>query len=194
MDVSNLYIEKEIIDQFIKGDVLAFELIFHRTKGRLKGFLKKVIPHGADEESVLQEIYLKLWVGRSLIKADKNFEAYLYTIARNMVVDVMRKSLHKQKYLEELYYLTKEGVDNSYDPLAKVNYSELEELVSDLLNRLPEKRKEIFTLNRFDGLTYKQISQKLNISENTVDTQIRKALDFFHLELKRYKASFYGYP
>ena len=117
MNKSNLNIEKELVNQFKAGNEMAFELIFHRTKGKLKGFLVKVLPAGEDEESILQEIYLKLWSKRTTVETDKNFETFLFTIARNMVIDVMRKRLNKQKYLEELYFRLKEGQKNNLDTL-----------------------------------------------------------------------------
>lgn len=186
MQESGLNIEKEIVEQFILGNEMAFELIFHRTKGKLKGFLLKVLPKSEDEESILQEIYLKFWSTRKLIQPDKNFEAYLFTIARNLVIDVMRKRLQKQKYLEELYLQLAEGQKNSLDTNAAVEYSELEKKLFGLIDKLPEKRREIFVLSRIDGLTYKEIAGKLNISENTVDSQMRKALAFLNTEIKHF--------
>ena len=184
MGVTDLNIEKELVEQFKLGNEMAFELIFHRTKGKLKGFLKNVLPYGEDDESVLQEIYLKLWSSRKTVKADKNFETFLYAIARNLLVDIMRKRLHKQKYLEELYIKLKEGPVNNLDTLATVEYSELEKKIFGLIEKLPEKRQIIFKLNRIDGLTYKEIANKLDISENTVDSQMRKALAFLRKEMK----------
>lgn len=186
MRETGLNIEKELIEQFVSGDDRAFELIFHRSKGQLKGFLKKVLPKGEDEESVLQEVYLKLWSTRKFIQPDKNFEAYLFAIARNLVIDVMRRRLHRQKYLEDLYYQLKENQKNGLDTYAAVEYSELEKKIFGLMEQLPEKRREIFRLNRLDGLTYKEIALKLNISENTVDSQMRKALAFLHIGMKHF--------
>jgi len=180
----DLTIEKELLEKFRLGNELAFELIFHRSKGKLKGFLIKVLPRDEDVESILQEIYLKLWYGRKSIDTDKNFETYLFAIARNMVIDVMRKRFHKQKYLEDLYYKLKQESVNNLDALAAVEYSELERRILELIEKLPKKRQIIFKLNRIDGLTYKEIAKKLNISENTVDTQMRNALVFLRDEIK----------
>ena len=186
LGISDLHIEKEVVEQFRSGSEMAFELIFHCTKGKLKGFLKKVLPHDEDEESILQEIYLKLWSGRQSVQTDKNFETYLFSIARNLVIDVMRKRFHKQKYLEDLCLQLKEGNVNSMDTFAVTEYSELERKVFELIDKLPEKRRIIFKMNRIEGLTYKEIAKRLNISENTVDSQMRKALAFFHIEMKHF--------
>ncbi len=186
MKSSDLDIERETVEHFILGNEKAFEQIFNRSKGKLKGFLRKALPKDEDEESVLQEVYLKLWSTRKFIHPDKNFEAYLFAIARNLVIDVMRKRLHRRKYLEELYLLSKERHPGNGDTFAAVEYSELEKKIFGLINQLPEKRREIFKLNRLDGLTYKEIAVRLKISENTVDSQMRKALAFLHLEMEHF--------
>src|SRR5690554_7793373 len=72
--MSKFFYEKELLDRLKQGDEMAFELIFHRSKGKLMGFLKKSLPADEDEESVMQDIYLKLWVGRKTIHSDKDFE------------------------------------------------------------------------------------------------------------------------
>jgi RNA polymerase sigma-70 factor (ECF subfamily) len=179
-------IEKEIVVRFISGSEQAYEVIFNRTKGKLKGFLKKALPKDEDAESVMQDIYLKLWTARKFIQPDKNFETYLFAIARNLLIDLMRKRLHKQRYLEELCRTLQEDQTNNLDTKAVVEYSELEKMIIKLIDQLPEKRREIFRLNRLEGLTYKEIAEKLHISENTVDSQMRKALAYFHIEMKHY--------
>jgi RNA polymerase sigma-70 factor (ECF subfamily) len=62
---------------------------------------------------------------------------------------------------------------------------EAEEKLQKLINEIPERRREIFRLSRFEGLSYKQIAERLNISENTVDSQIRNALAFLRKEFRK---------
>jgi len=165
---------------------MAFEVIFHRTKGKLNGFLVKVLPVGEDAESIIQEIYLKIWSSRKSIKTNRSFETYLFAIARNMVVDVMRKRFHKQKYLEELCNQMKEEGNDCLDAHQILQYSELEKKIFERIEKLPEQRQIIFKLNRIEGLTYKEIAKKLDISENTVDSQMRSALAFLRKEMKSF--------
>jgi len=184
--MSKLIIEKVLVEKLRQGDEMAFEVIFHRTKGKLKGFLVKVLPVGEDVESILQEIYLKIWSSRKSIKTNRSFETYLFAIARNMVVDVMRKRFHKQKYLEELCSQLKEEGNDCLDGDQILQYSELEKKIYGIIEQLPDQRQIIFRLNRIDGLTYKEIARKLDISENTVDSQMRNALAFLRKEMKSF--------
>ena len=80
--MSNLKIDNTLIESLRKGDEMAFEIIFHRTKGKLKGFLLKVLPAGEDTDGTIQEIYLKIWFSRKSIIASKNFETYLFAPIR----------------------------------------------------------------------------------------------------------------
>jgi RNA polymerase sigma-70 factor, ECF subfamily len=186
LTMSKLIIEKELVEKLRQGNEMAFEVIFHRSKGKLKGFLMKVLPYGEDAESIIQEIYLKIWSSRKSIKPNRNFETYLFAITRNMVVDVMRKRYYKQKYLEELCSQLKDDGNNCPDGQKILQYSELEKKIYELIGRLPEQRQIIFKLNRIEGLTYKEIAKELDISENTVDSQMRSALAFLRKEMKSF--------
>ena len=68
----------------------------------------------------------------------------------------------------------------------QLEYNELRQVVYAAIERLPEKRREIFKLSRLQGKTYKEIAIELQISENTVDTQMRKSLHTLHNDLDQY--------
>lgn len=184
--MSKLNLEKELVEKLRHGNEMAFEVIFHRSKGKLKGFLLNVLPVEEDVESIIQEIYIKIWSSRKSIKANRSFETYLFAIARNMVVDIMRKRFHKLKYLEELCSQLKDEGSDCFDGQKILQYTELEKRIYELIEKLPEQRQIIFKLNRIEGLTYKEIAKKLDISENTVDTQMRSALAFLRQGMKHF--------
>ena len=75
------------------------------------------------------------------------------------------------------------GLNFDFNTEETIYFNDLEGLIEKLINQLPPRRKEIFVLSRQQGLTYVEIAKKLDITENTVDTQLRKALDFIRPEL-----------
>ena len=161
---------------------MAFELVFYRYKGKLYDFIRRSLPANEDAESLVQEIFTKLWVNRLNLDSSKSLNAFLYTLARNELFGQLRKILVRRKYLEELSFSLSESSVNdgqSYE------YDELRSIVSLLVSSLPEKRREIYILSRHEGMSYKQIAEQLGISENTVDSQLRKALSFLKENLKR---------
>jgi RNA polymerase sigma-70 factor (ECF subfamily) len=167
--------DEDLMPRIKNGDEVAFELVFHRYKGYLLDFINKSLPKEEDAEGIVQEVFVKLWTNRDKLDPSKSLNAFLYTIARNELYGHLRKLLSKRKYLEELYFSSNDPVNT---PEKEIEYLELEKTVASLIKSLPEKRREIFILSREEGLTYKEIARQLGISENTVDTQIRKALSF----------------
>ncbi|TKG91937.1 RNA polymerase sigma-70 factor [Puteibacter caeruleilacunae] len=178
------HIGEDIILQFKKGNEKAFREIYEQYKSRLKGFLFHSLPQGEDLESHLQDIFFKLWDVRQSIDEKQSFESFLFRIARNLVIDILRKRVTRDRFLEGLdINIVSKGID---DTLTLVEYSEFEKHLFELIERLPERRREIFKLSRFQGKTYKEIGKQLGISENTVDTQIRKSLSFLKQGMETY--------
>ncbi|MGV8095056.1 MAG: RNA polymerase sigma factor [Mangrovibacterium sp.] len=173
--------DNDLMFRIKQGDEVAFELVFHRYKGYLLDFISKSLPQEEDPESIVQEVFVKLWISRDNLDPSKSLNAFLYTIARNQLYGRLRKLLSKRKYLEELYF---SSTVSSNTTEKEIEYHELEKTVADLIESLPAKRREIFILSREEGLTFKEIAGKLGISENTVDTQIRKALSFIKERLR----------
>ena len=176
----------ELLKSLKQGNEEAFEFVFNHTKGKMLGFLNNALPNDEDKESVLQDIYVKLWLSRRSLDTNRNFETFLFSIARNTVIDVMRKRFNKQKHLIEIHSQLKDSNEYNISSYDHVEYLELENMITNFINQLPEERKKIFKLSRMDGLTYKKIADKLEISENTVDSQIRKALCFLRNKISSY--------
>ncbi|MEN6456779.1 MAG: RNA polymerase sigma-70 factor [Prolixibacteraceae bacterium] len=174
--------EEDILRRIKQGDEIAFELVFHRYKSKLYDFICRSLPSDGDAESMVQEIFMKLWINRHQLDPGKSLNAFLYTIARNEIFGHLRKVLVRRKHLEELSFSMETLSETTQ---RQIEYEELKVLVSGLVGSMPEKRKEIFLLSRNEGLSYKEIASRLGISENTVDSQIRKALDYLKENLRK---------
>lgn len=172
--------DRDLVVRFIAGDQMAFELLFHRYKNKVTGFVLKAAPSQIDPDEVVQNVFIKIWVQREKINPDKSFLSFLFTIARHELVDQLRTAVNRK-----LYYVGDEVISDlqlsepSTDPVR----IELEEKVQRLIGELPERRRKMFELSRYKGMSYKQISDELGVSENTVDTQIRLALKFLREEV-----------
>lgn len=136
----------------------------------------------------MHEIFLRIWVNKETIDKSRPFAPFLFKVARNMLIDEIRKNIDHTIYLNDQVFGADTGVNNTE---LKIEEKELQNWLQTTLNQLPEKRKNIFILNRFEGLSYKDIGKKLNISENTVDTQIRRTLQFLREEIKKIKMLFF---
>lgn len=175
--------DNDLIARIKEGDEVAFELVFYRYKGKLYDFIRRSLPEEEDIESIVQEIFVRIWINRVELDPAQSFNGYIYTIARNEIYGHLRKLMTRKKYQQEiLQSLT----DSSNSTEKQIEYQELERIISKLIEEMPEKRREIFRESRVEGLSYREISEKLHISENTVDTQIRKALGFLKTKLRNY--------
>lgn len=174
--------DKELLLRIKNGDKVAFELVFYRYRGKLYDFIRHSLPVDEDAESIVQEIFTKIWADRHKLDPSKSLNAFLYTIARNEIFGHLRKLLVRRKHLEKLNSSLKESAET---PDKQFEYAELYVLVSKLIEAMPEKRRKIFVLSRDEGLSYREIATQLGISENTVDSQIRKALAYLKENLRK---------
>ncbi len=182
MGTIHLNNEEGLLSRLKKGDKVAFELIFYKYKGKLFDFICKSLPDGGDAENIIQDVFANLWVYRKKLEPGKSLNALLYTMARNELFMHLRKQITRRKYVEEFGSSLNENDDSTQK---QIEYNELKLLLDKLIESMPDKRKEVFKLSRYEGLSYKEIAKRLRISENTVDTQIRKALSYLKENLKK---------
>jgi len=177
-----LHTEKELVRKLKDGDSFAFEVLFYKYRNKIKGFAKKMVPSQIDPEEIVQEVFVRVWIKKESINPDKDFQSYLFSIAKHLILDHLKSAVNRK-----LYFV---GEHFQHDLLAEVGLDttipeNAEEKLLSLIEQIPERRREIFRLSRFEGLSYKQIAERLNISENTVDSQIRNAQAFLRKEFRK---------
>jgi len=177
-----LHTEKELVKKLKDGDSFAFEVLFYKYRNKVKGFALKIVPAQIDPEEIVQEVFVRVWLKKEAIDPEKDFQSYLFTIAKHLVLDHLKSAVNRKLYFVGEHFqqdlLEEEGMEASIS-------EETEAKLQKLINEIPERRREIFQLSRFEGLSYKQIAERLNISENTVDSQIRNALAFLRKEFRK---------
>lgn len=166
-----------------RGDIASFEYLYNAWSGKLYNFVMRISQGDTYlAEEIVQSVFIKVWEGREQVDADKSFGAYICTIAKNQLVNI-----YQHQMLEHLYQAkikTSEPIENTTEN--EVDYHLLEEYVESLIEQLPPARKEIFVLSRHKLLTNKEIATKLNLSENTVESQLTKATAFLRSKIDRH--------
>lgn len=151
----------------------AFQLIYDRYRNRIyqiaMGYLKS--PLLAQE--VVQDVFLKLWFERGKLNADQPIESWLYTVAKNNLVNRLKKITREWKAMDGLKLLTERSIDNA---AYKIQESEYNRLLQEAILELPWQQRKVFQLARYEQLTYIQIGEKMNISPFTVKTHMSRAL------------------
>jgi RNA polymerase sigma-70 factor (ECF subfamily) len=177
-----LHMERDLVEKLNKGDSFAFEVLFYKYRGKIKGFASRIVPSQIDPEEIVQEVFVKVWLKKETVDPSKNFESYLYSITKNLVLDHLKSAVNRKLYFVGGHFqqdlITEEDANFKFA-------DDTQEKLLKFIKQIPERRRAIFCLSRFEGLTYKQIADKLNISENTVDSQIRNALSFLRKEFRK---------
>lgn len=174
-------INSELVKLLNKGDIVAFDTIYNQYCHRLYGFVFRYLKNREDAEEIVQEVFLKIWESRKKMDAFYSLDSFLFTVAYNSTITLLRKRVTEHKYLENLKL--RQTINATPNLIDEIQFRELDEKVRSLLNRLTPRQQEIFRLSREEGLTHDAIAQKLNISSNTVKNHMVAALAFLKSEL-----------
>lgn len=134
-----------------------------------------------DAREAVQDVFLGVWNNRGHLQLDEGLRSYLFTATRNKALNYLEKRRIEAVPLEAVYQQESRnpGVEE------QLQADELQAVIYDEVNRLPERCREVFLLSRSEGLSYKEIAERLSLSEKTVENQISIAL-------KRLRARVYG--
>lgn len=163
-------IETQIQVSRIEWDEETFEKLYDEYYSSLCLFANKYLQDLDLSRSLVQELFVDLWLKREKITVQSSIKAYLFKAVRNKSIDYLRES-KKNVRLSDI------SESNFYSPFEdKIEEAELNNRINQSILELPEKCREIFLLCRFEGLKYSQIASKLNISVKTVEMQMGIAL------------------
>ncbi|KOH46398.1 RNA polymerase sigma factor [Sunxiuqinia dokdonensis] len=174
---------RKLIKQLKSENKLAINELYESYSSRLYRFAFGYLKSEADTLDIIQEVFIRFWNSRHQLKEDTNLEAFLFTIARNIIISVFRKKLTEKDYLDDLKLLV---TKNSSDTESQVEYNLLSEKVTKLVGQLPEQRRRIFILSKEKGYTNQAIANELQISIKTVEDHMTKARKFLKANLKEY--------
>jgi len=157
-----------------------FSYVYEQYWETILQYVIRILPDEDEACDVVQESFLVLWKVRQEIPKLKSIKAYLLIIARNLAFRQLRKKLANADVLDLYtthYAIGYHTIDQLYDS------KELNAVLESEIQRLPEKMREVFLLSRKQHLSYKEISEKLNISDKTVKKQIHNALKLLRLKI-----------
>jgi RNA polymerase sigma-70 factor (ECF subfamily) len=149
-----------------------------------------------DAENIVQDLFLFLWENRIILHTINNLNAYLFTLTKNRCIDFLRGKINENTRNEKMQSLFESELKLKLDSLEifethHLSDEKIEEIINDAINALPKKCREIFVLSRFEGMKYKEIAEKLDISVNTVENQMSIALRKLKVSLKQYLPLYY---
>lgn len=165
--------ENGLIERFKQGDQQAFAELYDKYHGKLFRFALSYLKSEEEAEDVVHDLFVKLWEKKEHLREDQNFDAYLFTVSKNHILNRIRN----KKVRRDCRDAIRESIDIHANPtIRQVSGAEYEAIYDKALTLLPDRRKQVYLLSRQEGLTYKEIAIKLDISINTVEVHIVRAL------------------
>lgn len=160
--------DEELMQAYIQGDMEAFRMLYLRHKNRVMGYLNARLKSQDEAEDVFQEVFSKLHTNRLKYKDSVPFIAWLFTIAKNTLIDHIRKQTTQKKYFQ----LDHEKAANVPD--VKINNISIAEAFSEL-STLNAKQRQTLELRFNDDLSFSDIAAYLDTSSSNIRQIISRA-------------------
>ena len=168
-----------------------FEDIYLSYFSKMKHFAKEYVILDEDAENIVQDVFVELWKNKKMLNMHMNLIAYLFTTIKNKCLNHLRHKLVVQETaskLQEEYTISLRMNLDSLEAFDNNLFSDqdIEKIISRALDTLSEKCRTIFIMSKIEGKKQKEIAQELNISINTIETQMGIAYKKLRIELKDY--------
>ncbi|MBI3133460.1 MAG: RNA polymerase sigma-70 factor [Bacteroidetes bacterium] len=158
-----------------------FEVLFRNHYGELCAFANKYLEDVEAAEEIVQDLFVKFWENREKNELPNALRSYLFTSVKNACLNQL-----KHLKIKETYKAHNERELNSAHVSAdeELEATELDQKIRQAIEALPEGRRRIFILSRYEGLKYQEIADQLKLSVKTVENQMGEALKFLRIQLK----------
>lgn len=150
-----------------------FSQLYQLYCKRVYGYLLKMVKVPYIAEEATQEVFVKLWSYRNTIGEIQNIDGYIFKIAKNQALNLLRKATFDAKMRDELQ---QHMITNGNNVDEQMAISEYEQLKCEALINLSPQRRLVYQLSRNEGLNYDEIACRLNLSKNTVRNHMVSAL------------------
>lgn len=180
--------DEQLIAQCGKGSLPAFELLLRRWDKRILQYIYRCVGCRDEAEDLRQELFLKIYQQRKSFRPDGNFQAWMYKIATNLIIDKwVRKTRPPLVSLNE----DPAGELNAWrwsgddDVRQRAAAREIEDRIHAALLRLPPDERMALVLRHFENMPFKEIADLVQVPESTVKTRVYRALQTLRDEMAR---------
>ncbi|NJK87131.1 MAG: RNA polymerase sigma-70 factor [Bacteroidales bacterium] len=178
-----IHSDKQVFEKIKTGDIKSFESIFKKYYQMLCGFSCKYIHDMDKAEEIVQDLFYNLWDKRNDLVIHSSVKSYLFRSAYNNSINYLKHKAIENRYEKNI----KESIPQmSSDASEELRIAEMNHIIEETLNALPERIKLVFQLNRFEGLKYHEIAERLSLSVKTIEANMTRALKLLRKNLKDY--------
>ncbi|MBT30405.1 MAG: RNA polymerase subunit sigma-70 [Thalassobius sp.] len=175
--------DSNLIKQLINGEEWAFTQTFEKYSSQVFYIALKYLKNKELAEDVVQETFIRVWNNRTTLKPTESLKPFIVTISKRLILNIIRNE--KRKILKHVEILASQNPNKNFTEQS-IFYNETNNQLKSAINKLPEKRKQVFELKVKEGLSNEEIAKKLGISVNTVKVQYSKALQQIRELLNNY--------
>jgi RNA polymerase sigma-70 factor (ECF subfamily) len=172
--------DDDLLTLFQQGDACAYKAIYDRYWALLYRHARKMLQNDDEAKDVVQEVFTMLWLKAQDLTIKTPLAAFLYTSTRNRILDQVKHSKVKARYMASLKV---EMESEASAPDSLVRERDLARRIEAEIQSLPPKMRAVFELSRKEHKSYKEISDYLNISDKTVKKQVNNALHILRTKL-----------
>lgn len=172
-----------VLKKIREGNIKAFEDVFKLYYSPLCLYAASLTGQTDVAEEIVQELFYVFWKEKENIQLLHSLKSYLYGAVRNRSFQYMEHLEVRCRYRDAVLSETQEEM---VSPEQQLEYNELQTLIDQTLQRLPERRLRIFRMHRFEGLKYAEIASALSLSVKTVEAEMTKALQALRKEIENY--------
>ena len=178
--------DEVLMQAFARGEAACFDILVRRHQDAVLNFILRTIRQRARAEELLQEVFIRVVKARGRYEVTAKFTTWLYTIARNICFDELRRGRLRQTQsldtpgphaAQDAAPWVERVPDAQPDPESKAHDASVAARIQTALNDLPDDQREVFILRQLSGLAFKEIGEIVGVSENTVKSRMRYALE-----------------
>lgn len=178
--------------EFQKGDKASFETLMHKYYGRVLNFVYRFTGRKDVAEDLTQDVFMKVYLNAHTYKPQAKFQTWLFTIARNISLNEIRKASHKTLSLDNTFE-DDEGSplehqvqdEQAVHPVKKMLEEERAALVLQAIQELPENQRTAVLLRRYEDLSYEEIAKTMRCSVEAVKSLLNRAKESLKVSLAK---------
>ena len=179
--ISNMQ-DNELVNLLRNGSQGAFKELYDRYKEVLIRVSIKFLKDADSAEDILHDIFLQIWEKRETLNTELSFSGYLYTLTKNKILNEMRHAKIQAGFVQNMLMNEVDSTNQTFDTVIDNDYSKLLKVI---INSLSPSQREVYQLSHIQGLTHKEIAERMKISVNTVNVHATLALKKIRKHLTR---------
>lgn len=172
----------QLFNAFRLGDDTAFASLYQRYAPELIDYASSRLESLDEARDVIQDLFVYLWEKRQELEIKQSVKGYLFLGLNRRILNHYRKNNYRVSYANQLKAMEEQYF---FGPDSYVEAKEVQHMVTDTLETMPNKVREIYLLSREEHLSNLEIAERLNISEQTVKNQLSTAMAILRKSMKR---------